>query len=73
MPCASCFGAATLAIAKDKSYWYTYLFYCLFVASLLVHCQVSFNPTGIVAFYVVGLGRNPLVSATVRFPAQVIS
>ncbi|CAH1441743.1 unnamed protein product [Lactuca virosa] len=32
----------------------------------------SFNPTGTAAFYAAGLGRDSLVSAAVRFPAQAL-
>ncbi|KAK1411916.1 hypothetical protein QVD17_32771 [Tagetes erecta] len=32
----------------------------------------SFNPTGTAAFYAAGLGRDTLISAAVRFPAQAL-
>lgn len=38
-------------------------------------CEVaggaSFNPTGIAAFYAAGLGKDGLISMSLRFPAQV--
>lgn len=79
--CASSLGAATSAIAKTigiqgpasvlitMSLIFILLFIFGTIAGLLG--GASFNPTGTAAFYAVGLGGDSLISAAVRFPAQV--
>lgn len=48
-------------------------FMLLFVFGIIsdVLGGASFNPTGIASFYAAGLGGDSLISAAVRFPAQV--
>ncbi|KAI3677014.1 hypothetical protein L1987_86632 [Smallanthus sonchifolius] len=78
--CASTLGAATSVIATAVGVQGTasLLITTVLVFMLLLIFGVigdalggaSFNPTGTAAFYAAGLGRDTLVSAAVRFPAQ---
>ena len=72
--CASCLGkaigvhgTATLLIAISL------IFILLFVFGIIGSALggASFNPTATAAFYALGLGGDSLISAAVRFPAQV--
>lgn len=81
--CASSLGALTYIVASALGIApglpsllittfliFTLLFIFGFIGDLLG--GASFNPTGTAAFYAAGLGgADSLVSAAVRFPAQV--
>lgn len=81
--CASCLGAATSAIAKAIGVHgkatllitISLIFILLFVFGIIGGALggASFNPTATAAFYALGLSGDSLISAAVRFPAQVIS
>ncbi|KAI3743294.1 hypothetical protein L1987_61000 [Smallanthus sonchifolius] len=78
--CASTLGAATSVIATAVGVQSTasLLITTALVFMLLLIFGVigdalggaSFNATGTAAFYAAGLGRDTLISAAVRFPAQ---
>ncbi|GKD47377.1 aquaporin SIP1-1-like protein, partial [Tanacetum coccineum] len=78
--CASSLGAATSVIAAylgvkgmtSLLITTSLVFVLLFVFGVIGDMLggASFNPTGTAAFYAAGLGRDTLVSAAVRFPAQ---
>lgn len=80
--CASCLGAATSVIAAylgvkgmtSLLITTSLIFVLLFVFGVIGDLLggASFNPTGTAAFYAAGLGRDSLVSAAVRFPAQAL-
>lgn len=80
--CASTLGAATSVIATAigvKGMTSLLITTGLIFILLLVFGVIgdllggaSFNPTSTAAFYAAGLGRDTLISAAVRFPAQVI-
>ncbi|KAI3683622.1 hypothetical protein L1987_84131 [Smallanthus sonchifolius] len=80
--CASTLGAATSVIATAvgvKGMASLLITTALVFILLLVFGIIgdalggaSFNPTGTAAFYAAGLGRDTLISAAVRFPAQAL-
>ncbi|GJY58852.1 aquaporin SIP1-1-like protein [Tanacetum coccineum] len=80
--CASSLGAATSVIAAylgvkgmtSLLITTSLVFVLLFVFGVIGDMLggASFNPTGTAAFYAAGLGRDTLVSAAVRFPAQAL-
>nr|XP_043609969.1 aquaporin SIP1-2-like [Erigeron canadensis] len=80
--CASTLGAATSYIATAIGVkglpplliTTSLIFILLFVFGIIGNLLggASFNPTATAAFYAAGLGRDTLVSASVRFPAQAL-
>ncbi|KAF5823294.1 putative major intrinsic protein [Helianthus annuus] len=80
--CASTLGAGTSVIAKAVGVHGTasllitvgLVFVLLLVFGIIGDLLggASFNPTGTAAFYAAGLGRDTLISAAVRFPAQAL-
>ncbi|XP_076907957.1 aquaporin SIP1-2-like [Bidens hawaiensis] len=80
--CTSTLGAATSVIATAVGLQgmatllitVALIFILLFVFGIIGDALggASFNPTGTAAFYAAGLGRDTLVSAAVRFPAQAL-
>nr|GEU75486.1 aquaporin SIP1-2-like [Tanacetum cinerariifolium] len=80
--CASSLGAATSVVAAylgvkgmtSLLITTSLVFVLLFVFGVIGDLLggASFNPTSTAAFYAAGLGRDTLVSAAVRFPAQVV-
>ncbi|KAL4560769.1 hypothetical protein LXL04_032923 [Taraxacum kok-saghyz] len=78
--CASTLGAATSVIATAVGIQgmasllitISLVFILLLIFGVIGDALggASFNPTGTAAFYAAGLGRDSLVSAAVRFPAQ---